>query len=218
MNVFQIAPGLWRWTARHPDWTPEDGAGDGWEPEVASYFYESADGVVLIDPLVPADEAERFWEGLDRDIERSARPPQVLITIFWHARSSQAILDRYEGTRVWAHEPARDLVAERTQVTDVFVPGDALPGGVKAFDAGRAFEVVFWLAEHRAVVTGDVILGARDGGVRVCPDSWLGERDPKQVRTTLAALLELPVERVLVTHGEPVLSGGRNALQTALGR
>jgi glyoxylase-like metal-dependent hydrolase (beta-lactamase superfamily II) len=217
VNVLQIAPGLWRWTARHPDWTPEDGAGDGWEPEVASYFYESADGVVLIDPLVPADEAGRFWEALDRDIERSGRPPHALITIFWHARSAQAILDRYEGARVWAHEPARKLVAERTRVTDAFAPGNALPGDVEALDAGRAFEVVFWLPEHRAVVTGDVILGAQGGGVRIVPDSWLGDRDPRQVRDTLAALLELPVERVLVTHGEPVLSGGHQALREALG-
>jgi glyoxylase-like metal-dependent hydrolase (beta-lactamase superfamily II) len=216
VNVLEIAPGLWRWTSRHPDWTPEDGAGDGWEPEVASYFYESAEGVLLIDPLVPADEAERFWEALDRDVERSGRPPHVFVTIFWHARSAQAILDRYEGARVWAHEPARDLVAERTRVTDVFVPGDALPGGVEAFDAGRAFEVVFWLPELRAVVTGDAILGARGGGVRVVPDSWLGERDPREVREKLSALLELPVERVLVTHGEPVLSDGRKALEGAL--
>jgi glyoxylase-like metal-dependent hydrolase (beta-lactamase superfamily II) len=216
VNVLEIAPGLWRWTARHPDWTPEEGGDEGWEPEVASYFLESSDGVVLIDPLVPDGEAGRFWEALDRDVGRSGRPPQVLVTIFWHTRSSQAILDRYEGTRVWAHEPARDLVAERTGVTDVFVSGDALPGGIVAYDAGRAFEIVFWLPAHRAVVTGDVILGARGAGVRVVPDSWLGDRDPRQVRETLAALLELPVERVLVTHGEPVLSGGREALEAAL--
>jgi glyoxylase-like metal-dependent hydrolase (beta-lactamase superfamily II) len=216
MNVLEIGPGLWRWTARHPDWTPEEGADGGWEPEVGSYFYESAEGVVLLDPLVPADETERFWQALDRDVERSGRPPHVLITIFWHARSAQAILHRYEGARVWAHEPARELVAERARVTDIFVPGDALPGGVEALDAGRAFEVVFWLREHGSVVTGDVILGAQAGGVRVCPDSWLGERDPKQVRKTLTALLALPVERVLVTHGEPVLSGGREALEAAL--
>jgi glyoxylase-like metal-dependent hydrolase (beta-lactamase superfamily II) len=216
VKVIEIAPGLWRWTARHPDWTPEDGTGEGWEPEVASYFQESPDGVVLIDPLVPADETGRFWEALDRDVERSGRPPDILITIFWHARSAQAILDRYEGTRVWAHEPARELVAERTRVTDVFRLGDPLPGGIEAFDGGHAFEVAFWLAEHRALVTGDAILGARDGGVRVVPDSWLGERDPRQVRETLAALLDLPVERVLVTHGEPALSAGREALKAAL--
>ena len=33
---------------------------------------------------------------------------------------------------------------------------------------------------------------------------------------TLAPLLELPCERVLVTHGEPVLSGGAAALRAAV--
>jgi hypothetical protein len=37
------------------------------------------------------------------------------------------------------------------------------------------------------------------------------------VRVTLSVLLELPVERILVSHGEPVLSGGRAALEAALG-
>ena len=33
---------------------------------------------------------------------------------------------------------------------------------------------------------------------------------------TLEPLLELDFERVLVTHGEPVITGGRDALRNAL--
>lgn len=33
-------------------------------------------------------------------------------------------------------------------------------------------ETILWIAEHGALVFGDVVLGA-DGGVRVCPESWL---------------------------------------------
>ena len=36
------------------------------------------------------------------------------------------------------------------------------------------------------------------------------------LRELLRPLLELPIERVLVSHGEPVLSGGRDALAEAL--
>ena len=86
-----------------------------------------------------------------------------------------------------------------------------------AIDALRADEVLYWLPEQRALVTGDVILGARDGGVRVCPDSWLPEKtSPQQFRKALRSVLDLPVEHVLVSHGEPVLGGGRNALRRAL--
>jgi hypothetical protein len=61
-----------------------------------------------------------------------------------------------------------------------------------------------------------VLLGGPEG-VRVCPDSWLGERSsPASIRNALRPLLDLPVERILVSHGEPVLEHGREALERAL--
>ncbi len=51
------------------------------------------------------------------------------------------------------------------------------------------------------------------------PDSWLrylqSSLDRAQLRVLLRPLLDLPVERVLVPHGQPVLEGGRNALAAA---
>lgn len=77
---------------------------------------------------------------------------------------------------------------------------------------------MFWLAEQRALIPGDRILGAAGGGLRLCPESWLYwvpvNRD--QLRALLIPLLELPIERVLVSHGEPVLSGGAEALRRCL--
>jgi hypothetical protein len=61
-----------------------------------------------------------------------------------------------------------------------------------------------------------VLLGAC-GGVRVCPDSWLsGRADPGKLRALLLERLDLPVERVLVSHSDPVLENGREALARAL--
>ncbi|HEY9456357.1 MAG TPA: hypothetical protein VIQ56_00485, partial [Gaiella sp.] len=55
------------------------------------------------------------------------------------------------------------------------------------------------------------------GGVRLCPESWLPSGvGHAELRTALAPLLELPVERVLVSHGVPVLAGGHDALAKAL--
>lgn len=185
--------------------------------EVASLLYASAEGLVLVDPLVPTDDAEGFLEALDRDVERSGKAPQILITITWHVRSAQGLSDRYPGSRVWAHEAAREIVTEGAKVTDAFDFGETLPGGIVAYDAQRGGEALFWIPEHRALVSGDVLLGTEDGGLRVCPDSWLGPRDPQVVRAGLTALLDLPIERVLVAHGPPVLSDGRAALAAALG-
>ncbi len=209
----ELRPRLWYWTARHPDWTPEDGGDDGWEPDVGCYAYVPLDGdeLVLFDPLVPPDDTfdgERFWRALHRDVEHHG-PPQVLITLFWHARSAQRILDRYGGARVWAYGPAADEVGKRTPVTNVFELDDPLPAGIEAIDAAAANEVVYWLPEHRGVVAGDSLLAPPDGPVRV----WVGGDDTRQA---LRPLLDRPLELLLLTHGDPVLEGGREALARAL--
>jgi hypothetical protein len=213
MEVERIAEGLWRWTTRHPEWAPEA----DWPPKVGCVYYEAPDAVVLIDPLVPAEREERdaFWGALDRDVENAARPLAVLLTVFWHERSAQEVADRYDGATLWAHESALDRLDAR--VTNPFRAGARLPGGVEALDADRRDEVLLWIAEHRTLVAGDVLLGAKHGGVRVCPDSWLPDGvDPRDFRAGLERLLDLPIERILVSHGEPVLANGRDALARAL--
>ena len=213
MELDEIAPGLWRWTAAHPEWTPETLAEDGWEQDVACVRYDSGDAVVLVDPLVPQGEPDGLWSFVDP--AAAGRPVHVLITIHWHARSAQEVADRYPGTRVWAHEPARALVEERTVCTDVFRPGDTLPGGLVPLDAHRGWEALLWIPEHETLVVGDVITGMGDGRLRV-RDEWTLSVDPETIHAALRAELDLPIERVLPGHGPPVLAGGRAALDAAL--
>jgi hypothetical protein len=69
-------------------------------------------------------------------------------------------------------------------------------------------ERVLWLPEHNALVFGDSVPGGP------LPDDWLPEdRTREDYRAWLTPLLELPVERVLPTHGDP---GGREVLKRAL--
>ena len=49
-----------------------------------------------------------------------------------------------------------------------------LPDGVEALPIRGAGETMFWLSGQRALVPGDRILGAASGGLRLCPESWLG--------------------------------------------
>jgi glyoxylase-like metal-dependent hydrolase (beta-lactamase superfamily II) len=214
MDVTRFADGLWRWTAYYEEW----------RDTVGCVYYESSDAIVLIDPLVPteapeAPEAVRFWDALDRDVTRVGLPVHVFITVFWHARSAGEIVRRYDGT---LHAPSRARAAneKRTGVTaSVFRPGDALPGGVAALATGRSTEVVYWIPEHRALVPGDVLLGADGGGLRLCPPSWLPTSVTQaKLQAALKPLLDLPVERILVSHGEPVTTAAGMRLREALTR
>ena len=209
MDVLEVAPGLWRWTGYHEEW----------KEDVGSVFYETRDGVVLVDPIVPPEDRERFWLALDRDVERVGGDVHVLVTIFWHTRSAAGMVDRY-AARVWATSRGKAAVARRARsVTDPFRPGDPLPGGVEALATARGTEVVYWLPRERALVPGDVLLGDGNGGVRLCPRSWLPQSvGLRELAASLEPLLELPVKRVLLSHGEPVVEKGRDALAAALGR
>jgi glyoxylase-like metal-dependent hydrolase (beta-lactamase superfamily II) len=191
----QLAPGLRRWTAWH----------DEWEQEVGSLAVETSDGLVLIDPINPPPEVRR--------------PAHVLITVFWHGRTTAGL----EAGRVWAPtRSARPLENRGITVTDRFRAGDELPGGIQAFQTPRVSEVVFWLPDQRAVAVGDVLLGAgakpraTSESLRLCPESWLGKASHAELRTSLRPLLDLPVERVLVSHGEPVVRDAKAELAAVL--
>lgn len=183
MDVSELAPGLWRWTAWHEEWREHVGC-----------VYAERDGVVvLIDPLVPPEDAERFHRALDRDVER-AREVHILLTSPWHARSADELAARH-GAQILA------------------APSRGLPPGIEAFPTANDEEVAYWLPEHRALVFGDVVVG----GPELCPESWLPDGvGHAELAVSLRPLLALPVERLLVSHGEPVLAGGREALAAIL--
>jgi glyoxylase-like metal-dependent hydrolase (beta-lactamase superfamily II) len=199
MDVRELRPGLWRWTGSHPEWDHAE----SWGPEVGSVYAELEDTVVVVDPLVPTEGEDRFWAALDRDVEHSGRPLHVLLTVHWHERSVAAVLDRYHAT-LWRPE-------EKGQ----------LPKGVHAevVKGSDWMEALFFLEPHRALVAGDVLIG-KDGGIEM-PVAWFPKDEREWAETELKPdlrrrLAALPIELVLVSHGEPVLENGADALERAL--
>ncbi len=171
--------------------------------------------MLLIDPLVPGEPEQRetFLARLDEDVQRNGKPVAILLTIFWHERSTAELAERY-GASVWAHKAAAGRI--ETPLTNPFMPGDVLPGGLIGLDGQRAFETIYWLPEQRALVPGDSVLGDGAGGLQVAPEAWLRDTTRAELKLALRALLDLPVELVLVSHGEPVLADGHAALAAAL--
>jgi glyoxylase-like metal-dependent hydrolase (beta-lactamase superfamily II) len=207
VDVHELAPGLRYWYAPHPAWRPDE----NWPEGVLCAYYESPDALVLIDPLVPRGEEDEFWRGLDADVERLGRPVHVLLTSPWHDRDTTLVVERY-GAPVWAHPDAL------WKDDPVLTTTDHVPAGVEALlpDGNEEGQASFFIREHRTLVTGDMFSGT--GGVfhvYVSPD----EPNPEAYLAWLPRLLELPIERVLISHGEPVLSDGvariREALESA---
>lgn len=189
VEVRDVAPGLWIWRQNHPDWHPDA----GWDPPVTSTVVESRGEVALLDPLAPPDDAEDVWARLD---DRS--PTMVVILKPDHVRSVDLFVRRYE---IPAFGPD---VFQRGDVPETELewigPGTELPGGLVALHDGRGRnETPLWLPEQRTLVFADA-LTEREGTLFVWATPWHEER----VRPALRELLELPVEHVIVAHGEPV--------------
>jgi glyoxylase-like metal-dependent hydrolase (beta-lactamase superfamily II) len=181
----ELAPGLSYWIAYHEEW----------KEDVVSYALETDDGLVLVDPLQPGSRL---------------RPDHVLLTLFYHARSTAELRPK----RVWAsHRSVKPLERRGIAVTDPLRTGDEGPGGIVAIASGRPGELVYWLPRQRALLAGDVLLGAP---LRICPDGWVGKGGRAAVRNALEPALELPIEHVLVSHGGAALAGDKKMLAKAL--
>jgi hypothetical protein len=184
-----VAAGLWLWRVEHPDWRTEF----EWGRLVASTCVESGREVALLDPLAPPDEASDIWERLD------ASPPTLVVVLKPdHVRDVDLFVRRY-GTRAFGPTLFwRDNVPE----TDLepIEPGNELPGGLVALYDGRGRnETPLWLPDQRALAFADA-LTAPAGELRIWSTPWHEER----ALPALRALLELPFEHVIVSHGEPV--------------
>jgi len=200
-EVRDVAPGLWIWRVEYPDWRPDV----GWERVVTSTCVASGEAVLVLDPLSPGDDAANVWERLD------ATPPTAVVVLKPdHVRDTDLFVRRY-GARAFGpwlffrhNIPETDL--------EPVEPGTELPGGLVALYDGRGRgETPLWLPEQQALVFADA-LTAPSGELRVWHTNWHEER----VLPAMRALLELPFEHVIVSHGEPVHD--RAEFERALGR
>ena len=194
MDVQQLADGLWRWTAEHPRWEfwPDH---EREARSVGCVYYEAHDGTVLVDPLVPAGEQDSFFRHLDTDVERRGLPVVILLTAEWHRRSADELARRYDA-RI----------------------GGELPDGVEEFPIEGADErqVAYFIRPHAALVTCEVFAVDIEGQLRVCASPAL--KRPDELEASLNRIMELPVERLLVSHGKPVLKDVKTRMAEALAR
>jgi glyoxylase-like metal-dependent hydrolase (beta-lactamase superfamily II) len=207
----ELAAGLWRWTRRHPEWHPE-----GFGSVVGAYALLDDEGLVLIDPLVDGEDDPVLGQ-----VEaKAAGDVRILITIPYHARSAGLVWRRLGGRATIYGHPRCARRLEDSSGFRAVTGGDAIAGGIHAHSIGkpRRMEIPFELSSHRALAFGDAVVETGGGTLRVwkqwdtVSSDWYADR----FLPTLRPLAGLDVERVLVTHGTPVLRHGQRALASAL--
>jgi glyoxylase-like metal-dependent hydrolase (beta-lactamase superfamily II) len=206
VEIRDVTAGLWIWRLEHPGWKP----GSGWESRVTCTCVASGRETLVLDPLAPsvdpaAVDAAAVWQRLD-----AHRPTAAVVLKPDHVRDVDQFVRRY-GVRAFG---PRLFFRNDIPETDLepIEPGSQLPGGLVALYDGRdRNETPLWLPEQRALVFADA-LTAPGGELRVWATPWHQER----ALPALRALLKLPFEYVIVSHGEPVHT--RAAYERALER
>lgn len=199
VHIIDLAPGLWIWRLEHPAWTPEA----DWQQVVTSICVETGGERWLIDPLLPPDDATQLWDRLDD------RPPTAVAVLTpdhmrgtWSDRktpSLDAAARRY-GCRAFGPAVWDPDVGPPETATQTILPNHELPGGLLPFRDPRGWnETPLWIPVHRTLVFGDA-LTERAGVLRV----WMSPTHEERALPDLRAMLDLPFERVIISHGEPV--------------
>jgi glyoxylase-like metal-dependent hydrolase (beta-lactamase superfamily II) len=191
-----VLPGILRWSLAEP----KPGA-----PRDEAYALEDSGPLVLIDPL-----SVEGWPP-----ERLGQISAIVLTAACHQRAAWR-LRRERGLDVFAPDGARGF-AEQPDLT--YAGGDALPGGLTAFDAPGPTEasVALWLTRPRGLVyLADLLVHDGSGRPRFLPDDQL--KDPRRTRLSVQRIHDqLEVEALLFAHGPPILEGGARALRECLG-
>lgn len=196
----QIVRGLFHWTAVHPQI----------RIRVSSYYL--ARERVLVDPLLPSPGGLEW-------LKRHGPPEHILLTNRLHSRHSVRLVAAF-GCTVWCHRLGLwDLEPELK--ARPFVPGDALPGGTRAFKIGILCpdESALLLPHFRAAAVADGVVREGNGPLSFVSDEYLVddlsqvERVKRGLKAAYRRLAEEPFEHLLMAHGHPWLHDGCTALR-----
>ena len=191
----ELAPGVFHWKATHPNI----------RSLVSSYYL--ADSGTLLDPMVPPEEGLEWFD------ERG--PQRIVLTNRHHYRESDRYRERFD-LPVLVNEAGLHEFEGGPRV-DGFSVGDEVAPGVTAHEFGAICPDD--TALHAAAGPGflafaDTVIRYGDA-LGFVPDKLMdGPEEVKRMAREMARdLLDLDFDGILVAHGDPLASGGKEALR-----
>lgn len=190
----EIIEGVFHWKAVHPSTGSEAGC-----------HFVAGSGTA-IDPLLP-DEGIEWFDG--RGVER------IVLSTRHHLRQAPEIAERF-GCPILCHESGLYEFEDGPNV-EGFAFGDQLADDVVALemDAISLDDTVLRIqANGSALLFADSVVNR--GSLGFVSDELIGD-DPEAVKAKIrercTALLDEHFEHLLFAHGDPLVGGGRPALQ-----
>lgn len=195
----EIAPGLFHWTAFHP------------EISIRVHSYYLSLGRVLLDPLLPTPGG-MAW------LKKHGPPEHIILTNRLHSRHSAKLVAAF-GCTVWVNRKGLFHLAPTLKARP-FDDGDTLPSDIRAVEIGVLCpdESAVVIPRARAAAVADGVVRRGNGPLTFVSDELLVD-DPGDAagvkRALKAAYLKLanqPWDHLLMAHGSPLVGDGREAL------
>ena len=187
----ELTPGIWHWTAPHPNIGLEVSA--YWIPELR----------LLLDPLAVPDEVD--------DVDC------ILLTCRHHVRDSLEAAERFDAT-IQAPRTGMHEYGDETPIQAYDFNARLVGGAVTAHQVGGLSpdETALHIPSVRALSIADGAIRYGDD-LDFVPDQYMDdpEKDKADLKRGFGELADqIDFDVLLLAHGTPYPSGGRDALRS----
>ncbi len=193
----EVAPSLFGWSTFQTQW----------KVDFNSYVLCTPEGLLLIDPTMPAPPVLTKLEAL-------GEPLAIVLTNAHHDRDADAFRKLY-GVQIYANEKAQSDCD--TKIDVLTVDGEKLPGGLKTiFLTGvTTGEMALFTKNNGGILLiGDALLNPPGKRLQLLPAQFI--EDKKQARVSLLKLLDFNFKIATFGHGEPLTKNAKKAIAAFL--
>lgn len=188
-----VTPSLFAWHAYEP----------AVKCELSSCAFDSADGLILVDPIALAEPA------LAR-LLHARTPHAIILTNGNHTRAAAAFRERF-GVKVFASTEAAGLdIAPDGTLSE----GQPAPGGMHVIALPGAGPGEIALVGNGIACIGDALINLPPEGFRLLPEKYCA--DAGQNRASLKKLLSCHFQVMTFAHGVPLTGSAGRKLEQLL--
>lgn len=185
----------------------------GWHEAIGQqiHSYYATEAGALIDPCA--------GDGLQSALDGRRPPGRILLTCRHHLRGSEAVARTFD-CEVFAPEPGLHEFEDQDLEVKGYRWGEALAPGIVAHEAGAICpdDAVLHVGQGPGFLAfGDGLI-RWNGKLAFVPDFLMD--DPEEVKSVMLerieALIDLQFDGILLAHGTPTRSGGKDELREFL--
>ena len=168
------------------------------------YLVRHPDGDVCVDPVEPS--------AADLDQLAAIGATRVVLTNRNHTRAANLLRARL-GARTAIHPADADYArGQGAEIDESLQVGDRIgPLRVVGVPGKSPGEIALFWEERKLLIAGDAVIGNPPGRCSLLPEKVMD--DPAQLRQSLAELLALDFDILLMGDGVSILSHGKDRLK-----